>query len=172
MKRYFLSFLLVVLIVRCRHTEDSAIVEGKSDEETTIVQEINYEHYGAKITPDDALIHQAVIEKYSALKTGDTTDIKFRAPIESVCKGKGCWIRLAVDPENEVFVKFKDYGFFVPKDASGEAVVQGKAFVEEVSIEEQQHLALDAGRSADFIAAIIEPKREFRFLAEGVLIRE
>jgi len=172
MERYFLSILIVLISIGCKQAADHNIAETKSDVETIVVQETNYAQYGAKITADNALGKQAVLTEYNALKVGDTTAIKFSAPIESVCANKGCWMRLTVDADNEVFIKFKDYGFFVPVDASGEAVVQGKAFVEEVSIEEQQHLALDAGRSADYIAAITEPKREYRFLAEGVLIKE
>jgi len=172
MERYFLSMLIILISIGCKQTAQPDIAQTKSELEPIVTQETNYAQYGAKITADNALGKQAVLAKYSTLKAGDTTAIKFSAPIESVCASKGCWMRLAVDADNEVFIKFKDYGFFVPVDASGEAVVQGKAFVEEVSIKEQQHLALDAGRSADYIAAITEPKREFRFLAEGVLIRK
>ena len=172
MKRYFLSsILLAIMLLSCKGSEqDNAF--AKADTATIPLQEVQYAHYGAEITPNDALQREAIKEQYNALKSGDTTHLKFAAPIESVCASKGCWMRLAVDPDNEVFIKFKDYGFFVPTDASGEAVVQGKAFIEEVSVVEQQHLAVDAGQSADYIAAITEPKREYRFLAEGVLIKE
>ena len=73
--------------------------------------------------------------------------------------------------EEQVFVKFKDYGFFVPTDASGDAIVEGKAYLEEVTVEELQHMAKDGGKTEAEIAAITEPKRELRFMADGVLIK-
>ena len=68
-------------------------------------------------------------------------------------------------------VKFKDYGFFMPKDIAGkEVIINGKAYVEEVSVDEQRHYAEDAGKTKEEIAKITEPKRTFSFEADGVLI--
>ena len=68
-------------------------------------------------------------------------------------------------------VKFYDYGFFVPKDISGkEVIVEGKAFKEVTPFDELRHYAEDAGKSADEIAAITEPKAEWKFEATGVLV--
>jgi len=70
-------------------------------------------------------------------------------------------------------VKFKDYGFFVPKDIDGEEVIiNGKAFVNEVSVEEQRHYAKDAGQSEEEIAAITKPKKTYSFEADGVLLKQ
>jgi uncharacterized protein (DUF302 family) len=72
---------------------------------------------------------------------------------------------------NEAMVKFKDYGFFMPKNiADKEVIVNGKAFVSEVSIEEQRHYAEDAGKSEDEIAKIIEVKKTLSLEADGVLL--
>ena len=51
-------------------------------------------------------------------------------------------------------------------------VVEGKAFLKEVSVKDQQHFAEDAGKSAQEIAAITEPKQELAFLANGVLLKQ
>ena len=70
-----------------------------------------------------------------------------------------------------IFVKFKDYGFFMPKDISGrEVVMHGKAFFRVTPVEELRHYAEDAGKSADEIAQITEAKRELSFLADGVIL--
>ena len=71
-------------------------------------------------------------------------------------------------------VKFKDYGFFMPKDISGETVVlQGKAFRQITDVETLKHFAMDAGKSQAEIDAITEPEEEYIFLADGVeLLRE
>ena len=75
--------------------------------------------------------------------------------------------------EQEAMVKFKDYGFFMPKDIDGETViVEGKAFVEEMSVDDQRHYAEDAGKSKEEVAAISEPKRTLSFISNGVLLEE
>ena len=63
--------------------------------------------------------------------------------------------------------------FFMPKNiADKEVIVNGKAFVSEVSIEEQRHYAVDAGKSEDEIAKIIEVKKTLSLEADGVLLIE
>ena len=86
---------------------------------------------------------------------------------------KGCWMNISDATASEpVFVQFKDYGFFVPKDASGkEVVIEGVAYRELTPIEDLKHFAKDAGKTDDEIAQITEPKEEIRFMAKGVLIR-
>ncbi len=75
--------------------------------------------------------------------------------------------------EDEAMVRFKDYGFFMPKDISGkEIIAEGKAYVEEMSVEDQRHYAEDGGATPEEIAAITEPKRTLAFEAHGVLIPE
>ena len=69
------------------------------------------------------------------------------------------------------FVKFKDYGFFVPMNAQKRnTIIEGKAFVEETSVAELKHYAEDEGKSEKEIAEITAPKIEYKFLAHGVLI--
>ncbi|WP_366512795.1 DUF4920 domain-containing protein [Kordia sp.] len=111
-------------------------------------------------------------EKYNGLKVGATLNVKFQSNINSVCSKKGCWMRLDLGEEKEVMVKFKDYGFFVPLDAKGEAIVNGKAFVQETSVDELKHYAEDAGKSAEEIAKITEPKKTLSFVADGVLLKK
>ena len=70
-----------------------------------------------------------------------------------------------------VFIKFKDYGFFVPKDANGkDAVVRGKLYAAVTSVDELRHYAEDKGASAAEIAAITQPQREIKMMADGVII--
>jgi hypothetical protein len=78
------------------------------------------------------------------------------------------------DPDAEpIMVRFKDYGFFMPKDIAGRKVIMdGYAFVEETPVDELRHYAEDAGKSQEEIEAITEPKKETKFLASGVLLLE
>ena len=70
-------------------------------------------------------------------------------------------------------MKFKDYAFFVPKNAQDEEViVNGKAFVSIESVEELKHYAKDAGKSQASIDSIVTPKTTYSFMADGVLIKK
>lgn len=100
----------------------------------------------------------------------DTVYTKVTGEVASVCKKKGCWMNLADDSGKEIFVKFKDYGFFMPLDCEGQKLVMsGFATKELTSVEELRHYAEDEGKSAEEIAAITEPKEEYTFLANGVV---
>jgi hypothetical protein len=73
--------------------------------------------------------------------------------------------------QDQAMVKFKDYGFFMPKDLAGqEVIMQGKAFVAEVSVDEQRHYAEDAGKTPEEVLAITEPKKTLSFESSGVLV--
>ena len=62
--------------------------------------------------------------------------------------------------------------FKMSKSLKGEVIINGKAFVTEVSVDEQRHYAEDAGKSTEEIAAITKPKRTLSFEADGVLLKE
>jgi len=146
--------------------EPKVISEPVTDK---IVEE--YASFGDKITTAKALTREEMLKKYNALKAGDTINVKFATEIKDVCSKKGCWMNLALPNGKEAFVKFKDYAFFVPLNASGqEAVVSGKAFVSEVSVAQLRHYAKDGGKSEAEIAKITEPETTYGFLADGVLI--
>ena len=76
-----------------------------------------------------------------------------------------------VKVDGEVFVKFKDYEFFMPLDLAGGTVI-AKGFVskELTTVEELRHYAEDEGKSKEEIAAITEPKEEYKMMASGVVI--
>ena len=72
----------------------------------------------------------------------------------------------------EMFVQFKDYGFFMPKDLSGKEVVMlGKAYREVTSVEDLKHFAEDEGKTKEEIAKITEPIKELKFMASGVKVK-
>jgi hypothetical protein len=70
-----------------------------------------------------------------------------------------------------VFVKMKDYAFFVPLEMIGKTVViDGEAKKIETSVAELKHYAEDAKKSKEEIEAITEPKKEIRLTANGILV--
>lgn len=124
--------------------------------------------FGEKITADNALTFTDLLNKMDQL---DSMETKVTGTVESVCKKKGCWVNIVSDDGREMFVKFKDYGFFLPKDCEGRKVVmEGKAFREVTPVDELQHLAEDGGASKEEIAKITAPKEELKFMASGVML--
>lgn len=96
---------------------------------------------------------------------------KISGKVVEVCQEKGCWMKVERANGEKLMVKFKDYGFFMPKDIVGkEVVLDGEATVKEVSVKQQKHYAEDAGKSKEEIAKIKEPKKELQFVAKGVLV--
>ncbi len=124
--------------------------------------------YGAKTTPDGAV---EIAQVPDMLKTKDTVAVKVKAKVLSSCSKKGCWMNLVIDDKNTAFVKMKDYAFFVPMDIENKTVVlDGIAFIKVTSVEELKHYAEDAKKPQSEIDAIKEPKKEVRFLANGILV--
>lgn len=59
--------------------------------------------------------------------------------LTDVCQNKGCWTVIQ-DGAAHVRVRFKDYGFFLPKDSTGrEAFVEGRVAVETLTEEQAKH---------------------------------
>lgn len=108
---------------------------------------------------------------FQNLSVQDTVQVQLQGTIAEVCQAKGCWMNVNLQDDAQVFVRFKDYGFFVPTNSSGKSVVMnGIAFIEEMSVDEQRHYAEDKGATKDEIAKITTPKRTLRFEADGVQI--
>jgi hypothetical protein len=134
---------------------------------------IDYAIFGDSISADKAITNEEMLVQYDKLKPGDTLNIKFKSKIKSVCQKKGCWMTLELHSGKEAFVKFKDYAFFVPKNAqNGEVIVNGKAFVSIETVEELKHYAKDEGKSQAAIDSIVAPKTNYSFMADGVLIKK
>jgi len=132
----------------------------------------NLSYFGEKISSDGAISYD---EFYTKLRSVDNLDnVKVKAKVTGVCQAKGCWMNLTSDKlvsEEQLFVKFKDYGFFMPKDIAGrDVIVEGKAYKEVTSVDELRHYAEDEGLPEKDILAITEPKEELKFMAHGVIL--
>lgn len=131
-----------------------------------------YFSVGEEVEATNILSAYQMQERYAGLKVGDTLNVAFKGDVASVCKNKGCWMKVTLDNGQEVMVKFKDYAFFVPKDIENkEVILEGKAYVSEMSVDDRRHYAEDAGKTADEINAITEPEITLSFLANGVKIK-
>lgn len=165
MKKILFLAMLAAGFVACKNE-----AKTETPEQT---QEIAYASFGDKIEADNATDAATMANEYKEMKTGDTLNSKMVATVKEVCQAKGCWMTLQMEDSTEVMVRFKDYGFFVPKNIAGqEVIVNGKAYVAETSVDELRHYAKDAGKSEEEIESIIEPERTYAFLADGVLVKE
>lgn len=108
---------------------------------------------------------------FAAIQKEEKLNTQLEGEITEVCQAKGCWMKVNLSNGEEVFVRFKDYGFFVPTNSANKKVVMnGIAFIEEMSVEDQRHYAEDEGASKEEIARITSPKKTYRFEANGVYI--
>ena len=170
MKKYLVLAFLGIGLIACK--------EGASNQEdvATVSEELTSEEpgvFGEEFKNEATLTAFELGDIYSNLKVGDTINVTFEGPVQEVCQAKGCWMQVDVGAADPVMIKFKDYGFFVPKDSENtEVIVEGKAFLNEMSVEDQKHYAEDEGKSEAEIEAITSPQITRAFIAEGVLLKE
>ena len=123
---------------------------------------------------DSSLIASKVLtgaQVLEALETSDSVWVTFEAPIQAVCQTKGCWMEVALDSNVTGLVRFKDYAFFVPMDASGElARIAGSVQKKELSVEWLQEQARDANEPDSVVAAITKPEVRLTITASGVAL--
>ena len=169
MSKHVLYVLLVVpFLWMCtgQNTTSDSTAEG----ETSTTEEVADENWqGEKFEYSET---QNVSDVIDALAEQDSVPAVVKATVQEVCQAKGCWMNVADGGEGQpIFVQFKDYGFFMPKDlGGGEVVMKGYAYREMTSVEDLRHFAEDEGKSPEEIAAITEPEEELKFLASGVHI--
>ena len=167
MRGFNILVVLLVLISSCKGQETKHEIVAKTQNAKELAS------FGDKFLADGSISSHEMMQKYDGMAVADTLQAKFTAVVKEVCQAKGCWMKIELDGGEEAMVRFRDYGFFMPKDISGkEVIINGYAFVEEMSVEDQKHYAEDGGKSEDEIERITEPKKTFGFEADGVLLSE
>lgn len=156
------AFLLV--LSACSSSQNAAEETPKVTADTEVAGT-----FGEKFTPEKVVLANNLLTTFSENEIVDTLQTTLQGEVKEVCQAKGCWMTIAAGNGEEMMVKFKDYGFFMPKDISGrEVVMHGMAYYQITPVDELRHYAEDAGKSAEEIAEITESKRELHFLADGV----
>lgn len=169
LKRIAFVVLAAALLAGCNSAakQQTARVEA---EKGARKEGLKGQTFGAAFSPKGVVPFEQLAEK---MQGQDSVAIKIQGAVQEVCQVKGCWMLIASESsKNEpVMVRFKDYGFFMPKDIAGrEVVMDGYAFREVTPVDELRHYAEDAGKSREEIEAITKPKEELKFLASGVLL--
>ncbi len=126
--------------------------------------------YGDKITSDNLTEYSDLVNE---VNLSGVVNTKIQGEIIETCAKKGCWMTIKAD-EDTMMVRFKDYGFFVPKEGvdGKHVIVNGEAFYDTLTVDLLRHYAEDAGRTEEEILAITEPEYVITFTADGVIIQE
>jgi hypothetical protein len=158
-----ISLFACVFYTSCRNNEEKPKTEA-------VVTKDPVEFFGDTITETGAVPATGLV---ASLKGKDSLRVKLTARIEEVCQKKGCWMDISLGSGQTMKVRFKDYGFFVPKDAAGKtAVFEGLAYTDTIPVNELRHYAEDEGRSKAEIEKITQPEVSISFEAHGVLIKK
>ena len=168
----FLPFILLCVVSLALSTCSQPTTSGAESAEEVSVAPSDVavdDSFGARFTAATVVPAQELTSRFGEQELQDTVRTTLQGQVNEVCQAKGCWMTIAAGGEEEMMVKFKDYGFFMPKDISGrEVVMNGMAYYQITPVDELRHYAEDAGKSAEEIAMITEPRKELRFLADGV----
>lgn len=164
MKYFAPLFIAAAMMASCGN-------DGKSPANDSMnADSLNVSYFGDTITPDGAI---SAAELKTKLGSQTSMTCKVEGTVESVCQKKGCWTEVALNDSETVHVTFKDYAFFVPKDASGKKIImEGVAKYDTTNVEMLKHLASDAGEPQSEIDKITEPEYDLVFEASGVIIKE
>ncbi len=150
MKKHLFSFAIILFISTASRAQSA-------------------QHFGERIDEESVI---SSTELVNTVAQRGSVEAKVAGEVTKVCAAKGCWMTMDVGGQ-EMMVRFKDYGFFVPKDAAGKtAVVQGQATIDTVDVAMLRHYAEDAGKPKEEIEAITEPEVKLSFEAAGVILRD
>jgi hypothetical protein len=162
-KILFLATVSAALLCACGNHKE----EVKNE---TTLADTSLQYFGDSLTQEGAIPSTELAAK---MEGKDSMKVKLTGEIKEVCQKKGCWMTMNIGSDKTMQVKFKDYAFFVPKDASGKTVViEGVAFTDTTSVAELQHYAEDGGKSKEEIAKITEPEISISFEANGVILKK
>lgn len=163
MKKVLIILGGVIAISSCGNKKGG---EPTSQNDTT---KTSYQYFGDSITEDNAI---QSTELMNFMTDKDSAQVKFSATISEVCQKKGCWMDVDLGGGELLTVRFKDYGFFMPKDAAGRtAVMDGYCYKTIETVEWLKHKAKDAGKSQASIDSITQPDTTYAFTANGVIIK-
>ena len=152
MKKAYLYIILISITLTEANSQDNSNIYG--------------DNFSSKNVEDFTFIKSDFPEKIEM-------PIKIKGKILSTCPKKGCWMRVRVE-EDTILVRFKDYGFFVPKQGveGKEVIINGDLSIDTLSVPQLRHYAEDAGKTSREINNINDPEITLSFLATGVIIKE
>lgn len=130
-----------------------------------------FQFFGMEI--EDKVTH-SYADVFELAQNGPVENVILDGFITQTCAKKGCWMDVKMLEGDTMMVRFKDYGFFVPKEGVEDlrTVIRGTAKMDTISVDLLRHYAEDAGDTEDEIMQITEPRFVLEFIADGVLIEQ
>ncbi|WNJ21257.1 DUF4920 domain-containing protein [Pontibacter sp. G13] len=186
MKKVFLGMFALAALAACSPKQDAqqdqveTATETSSESEAeetrmtfpadSVSSDSSMSFHGMRINTEGA-VDIAEIPALIASNPGQA--IKVSGKIDACCQAKGCWMTMTVG-DQEMRVKFQDYGFFVPLNSGGKmATMEGVATLDTTSVDDLVHYAMDGGMSQEEAEAkYTEPRLDLNFLATGVVIED
>lgn len=152
--------------------------EAEVEAPTTVVyEEVDYLVYGPN-REFDVTVVKSVDDMYMAAMESGETEMVVSGSCTEVCQQAGCWIEVARENGDPVFVKFKDHFTLPIETTSGRDVVfHGIAKIDTTSVEMQKHFLDDRAKAGETVSqeeydAITEPKIGVMFIADGIMVAE
>lgn len=171
MKKYIFLLALPALMIACaEQTSENKVGEVEVVEEK-VETDVILHYYGDTISAEGAIEANKL---FSIVKEQGGFEGTVKSTIHETCQKKGCWMMVDAGNGEEIRVRFKDYGFFVPTEGveDMEVIMHGQAYLDTTTVDMLRHYAEDAGKSKEEIEAITEPEYALAFEATGVIIKE
>lgn len=165
MKSIILALSCLLILSQCKNESTNTSAQRSP------VMNAGSKSFGALITEEGSVSADMV----PSMMKADSMKMKITGKVTQVCQAKGCWMNIvsASGAGTPIFVQFKDYAYFMPKDCSGKKVtIEGIVYKSITPIEELRHYAEDKGATKEEIAAITMPKEELKFMADGVILHD
>jgi hypothetical protein len=151
MKQITSILLVLIAITQCAMAQKSSKNYYTSKDKEYAKQNKDGS-YGASFTIPASFENKQQIE--DGLSKNEYYSVMIKGTCQSVCQTKGCWLNVQTEDGLDLFVKFKGYAFFLPRDIAGKTVIL-------------KHYAEDAKKSKEEIDAIKEPRKRLRYEATG-----
>ena len=166
MKNYIIALATIALLTSCQSNQEGDHSKGEMETDTLVADGV----YGKEFDGENAISMDSL---ESIMEAGqEVENVKVSGTIKEVCQAEGCWMTISKKDGSGMRVTFNDHAFVIPKNLAGKtAMFEGKAFIENTSVEELRHYAADEGKSEAEIAKITEPTSELVFDAAGVMIQ-
>ena len=154
------SLFAVFVFSACQSDDQATPSKNNAESEKTPVAS---ETYGEAVDPKHAVAVRTLVDSAQAYNGADVT---VHGRIAQVCAKKGCWLSMDAGTARPVRVLVPrtddGYGFTVPTDASGEAVVRGTLSIQPLDTATRDHYESDGAARPDSV--------EVQIAARGIQI--
>lgn len=163
MKKIIYTLLAISTLFACG-TKEEKKEEAKEEPKEEVSKDTLF---GVDFGKEGALTTEEFVNEFVGK---DSMEAKIMGTVSEVCKKKGCWMTMDLGNGKTMRVSY-DYKFLLPLNCDGlPIVINGMAYMDTISVEDQKHYLEDAKASKEEIAAITEPEINISFLATGVIL--